>query len=173
MPASYYTSGILIFADCDLQLKWRNLHDCHVRYKKLREKRPGWATIFFLIFMQNSCHSQRTSVTFICGENSKVFCVPTIHMMWRIENRILVKKFTTFSNLNCTKFPEICFKEFRHVWQQRSDILNIFYDGEYSINYYIWLIINKRRKQCVLALQPYGSIFLSKWRSTFAGSSQW
>jgi hypothetical protein len=26
------------------------------------------------------------------------------------------------------------------------DILNTFYDGEYNINYYIWLIINKRSK---------------------------
>jgi hypothetical protein len=32
---------------------------------------------------------------------------------------------------------EICFKEFRHVSQQRADILNILYDGEYNINYYI------------------------------------
>jgi hypothetical protein len=32
------------------------------------------------------------------------------------------------------------------------DILNIFYDGEYNINYYISLIINERRKQCVLAV---------------------
>jgi hypothetical protein len=28
-------------------------------------------------------------------------------------------------------------KEFRHVSQQRADILNIFYDGEYNMNYYI------------------------------------
>jgi uncharacterized circularly permuted ATP-grasp superfamily protein len=28
-------------------------------------------------------------------------------------------------------------KELRHVSQQRADILNIFYDGEYNINYYI------------------------------------
>jgi hypothetical protein len=35
------------------------------------------------------------------------------------------------------KFPEICLKEFRHVSQQRADILNIFYDVEYNINYYI------------------------------------
>jgi hypothetical protein len=28
--------------------------------------------------------------------------------------------------------------------------LNIFYDGDYSMNYYIWLIIKERRKQCVL-----------------------
>jgi hypothetical protein len=48
-----------------------------------------------------------------------------------------VKEFTTFSNGNCKKFPEICLKEFRLVSQQRADILNIFYDGEYSINYYI------------------------------------
>jgi hypothetical protein len=32
-----------------------------------------------------------------------------------------------------TSFP----KELRHVSQQRADILNILYDGEYSINYYI------------------------------------
>jgi hypothetical protein len=30
---------------------------------------------------------------------------------------------------------QICSKEFRHVSQQRADILNIFYDGEYNINY--------------------------------------
>jgi hypothetical protein len=39
-----------------------------------------------------------------------------------------------------------------HVWKHRVDILNIFCDGEYNINYYIWLIINKRSKQCVLAV---------------------
>jgi hypothetical protein len=42
--------------------------------------------------------------------------------------------------------------EFRHVSQQRADILNIFYCGEYEINYYIWLIINERSKQCVLTV---------------------
>jgi hypothetical protein len=52
--------------------------------------------------------------------------------------------------MNCNKFPKICLKEFRHVSQQRADILNIFYDGEYNINYYIWLIINEGSKQCVL-----------------------
>jgi hypothetical protein len=30
--------------------------------------------------------------------------------------------------------------------------LNIFYDGEFNINYYIWLIINEINKQCVLAV---------------------
>jgi hypothetical protein len=69
---------------------------------------------------------------FICGENKEV-CIPTIHRTWRI----FVKQFTTFSNVNCNKFPKICLKEFRHVSQQRADILNIFYDGEYNINYYI------------------------------------
>jgi hypothetical protein len=39
----------------------------------------------------------------------------------------------TFSNVNCSEFPEICLKEFRLVSQQRVDILNIFYDGEYKI----------------------------------------
>jgi hypothetical protein len=48
-----------------------------------------------------------------------------------------VKKFTTFSNMNCNKFPENCLKEVRHVSQQRADILNIFYDGEYRFNYCI------------------------------------
>jgi hypothetical protein len=43
-------------------------------------------------------------------------------------------------------------KEFRHVSQQRADIFNFFYDGECSINYYIWLIINKINKQCVLTV---------------------
>jgi hypothetical protein len=32
---------------------------------------------------------------------------------------------------------EICSKEFRHVSQQRADILNISYDGENNINYNI------------------------------------
>jgi hypothetical protein len=50
--------------------------------------------------------------------------------------KILVKKFTTFSNVKCNKFPEICLREFRHVSQQRTDILNTFYDGEDNINYY-------------------------------------
>jgi hypothetical protein len=44
---------------------------------------------------------------------------------------------TKFSNVNYNKFPKICLKEFRHVSQQKADILNIFYDGEYSINYHI------------------------------------
>jgi hypothetical protein len=66
-----------------------------------------------------------------------VLRMPTIHMTSRLYNRIRVKQFTTFSNVNCNRFPEICLKEFRHVSQQRVDILNIFYDGEYNINYYI------------------------------------
>jgi hypothetical protein len=33
-----------------------------------------------------------------------------------------VKQFTTFSNVNCNKFPEICLKEFRLVSQQTADI---------------------------------------------------
>jgi hypothetical protein len=60
-----------------------------------------------------------------------------------------VKQFTTFSNVNCNKFPEICLKEFRYASEQMADILNIFYEGEYSINH---LIINERSKQCVLAV---------------------
>jgi hypothetical protein len=48
-----------------------------------------------------------------------------------------LEQFTTFSNVNCNKFPVICLKEFRHVSQQRVDILNIFNGGEYHINYYI------------------------------------
>jgi hypothetical protein len=52
-------------------------------------------------------------------------------------NRIFVKQFTVFSILNCKRFPEMCLKEIRHVSQQRVDILNIFYGGEYNINYYI------------------------------------
>jgi hypothetical protein len=41
------------------------------------------------------------------------------------------------TNVNCKKFPELCLKQFRHVSQQRVDNLNIFYDGEYNVNYYI------------------------------------
>jgi hypothetical protein len=59
---------------------------------------------------------------------------------------------TDKSDVTCNKFPEIYLKEFWHVSQQKADILNIFYNGEYNINYYIWLIINKRSKQCVLAV---------------------
>jgi hypothetical protein len=94
------------------------------------------------------------------GKNSKVLCIPTIHMIWRLWNRIFLKQFTTFSNVNCNKFLEICLQEFRHVSQQRADILNIFYDGEYNINYYNWLIINKRSKQCVPAVPAARRIFL-------------
>jgi hypothetical protein len=46
-----------------------------------------------------------------------------------------MKRFITFCNVNCNKFPEICLKEYIHVSQQRTNILNIFYDGEYNINY--------------------------------------
>jgi hypothetical protein len=61
----------------------------------------------------------------------------TIHMTWGLENRIFAKQFTTFSNVNCNKFPEISLKKFRHVSQQRADVLKTIYDGEYNINYYI------------------------------------
>jgi hypothetical protein len=30
--------------------------------------------------------------------------------------------------------------------------LNIFYGGEYNNNYYIWLVINERIKQCMLQI---------------------
>jgi hypothetical protein len=73
-------------------------------------------------------------------------------MTWRLYSRIFVKQFTTFSNVNCNKFPEICLQEFRLVSQQRVDILNIFYDGEYNISYCIWLIIKESSKQLVLAV---------------------
>jgi hypothetical protein len=81
-----------------------------------------------------------------------VLCMPTIRMIWSLWNRIFVKQFTTLSNVNCNKFPEICLKEFRYVSQQRADILNIFYGSEYSINYDIWLIINERNKHYVLTV---------------------
>jgi hypothetical protein len=61
--------------------------------------------------------------------------MPTILMTWRLSNRIFVKQFATFSKVNCNKCPEICLKEFRHVSQEGADILNIFHDGEYNINY--------------------------------------
>jgi hypothetical protein len=63
-----------------------------------------------------------------------------------------VKQFTIFGNIICSKFPEIFLKDFRHVSQQMADILKIFYDGEYNINYYSCLTINERSKQCVLAV---------------------
>jgi hypothetical protein len=71
------------------------------------------------------------------GKTKKIFCMPIIHMSWWLWNRIFLKQFATFSNVNCNKFPEFCLKEFRHVSQQRADILNIFLDGEHNINYYI------------------------------------
>jgi hypothetical protein len=40
-------------------------------------------------------------------------------------------------NIQQREFQQVSrnlFKKFRHVWQQRVDILNIFYDGEYNIN---------------------------------------
>jgi hypothetical protein len=95
----------------------------------------------------NPCH-------FICGENSKVLC-----MTWRLWNRIFVKQCTTFSNVNCNKFPEICLKELRNVSQQGANIFIIFYDGECSINYYISLIINERSKQYVLTLTAPRKLF--------------
>jgi hypothetical protein len=63
--------------------------------------------------------------------------MPTIHMAWRPHNRIFVKQFTAFSNVNCNKFPEIYLKEFRHVSQQKVDILNISHDDKHNIDYYI------------------------------------
>jgi hypothetical protein len=46
-------------------------------------------------------------------------------------------KQNTDEAVNIIQQCEICLKEFRHVLQQRADILNIFYDDEYNINYYI------------------------------------
>jgi hypothetical protein len=42
----------------------------------------------------------------------------------------------SLSNVNCKKYPEICLKEFRHISQQRAEILDTYYD-EYKNNYYI------------------------------------
>jgi hypothetical protein len=39
--------------------------------------------------------------------------------------------------------------------------MSIFYDGEYSFNYYIWLIINERSKQCVLPVPAAQQHFFS------------
>jgi hypothetical protein len=66
-----------------------------------------------------------------------VLHMPTIHISSRLYNRICVEQFTTFNNVDCIRFLKICLKEFRHVSQQSVDILNIFYDGEFNINYYI------------------------------------
>jgi hypothetical protein len=52
----------------------------------------------------------------------------------KAPNRIFVKQFTPFSNMNCIKLPKICLKEFSDVSQQKVDIFNIICDGEYSIN---------------------------------------
>jgi hypothetical protein len=59
-----------------------------------------------------------------------------------------MKQFTTFSNVDCNKFPELCLKEFRHVSQQMADIFNIFHDVKYNINYYISLIIKEVNNVC-------------------------
>jgi hypothetical protein len=69
----------------------------------------------------------------------KLLCMTTIHLTWRLKNRIAVKQFTKFSNMNCKNFPKIYLKEFRHVSQQRVGILklNIIYDDEYDISYCI------------------------------------
>jgi hypothetical protein len=63
--------------------------------------------------------------------------MPTIHMTWRLLNRIFVQQFTTFSSENCKKFREVCLKEFRQVSQQRADIFNIYHDCEHDINYFM------------------------------------
>jgi hypothetical protein len=64
-----------------------------------------------------------------------VVCANNLHDLEALKQNIC-EQFTTFSNVNY-KFPEICLREFRHVSKQRADILNIFYDGKYDINYYI------------------------------------
>jgi hypothetical protein len=73
------------------------------------------------------------------------------------------------ANVNCNKFPEICLKEFRHVSQQRAGILNIFYDDEYNIDYYIWIIINERSKQCVLTVTAAHKHFYRQVTQRFRG----
>jgi hypothetical protein len=75
------------------------------------------------------------------------------------------------SALNCNKFPEICLKEFRHVSQQRADILNIFYDSEYNMNYYIWLIINKWSKEHVLTVPAARKHFYQQVMQSFCSKS--
>jgi hypothetical protein len=87
-------------------------------------------------------------------------------MTWKFENRIFIK-LTTFGNVNCDKFPGICLSECRHVSQLRADILNIIYDGEYSMNYYILLIINVSSKQCVLLVPNSCRLFSQQVTDSF------
>lgn len=68
----------------------------------------------------------------------------------------------TFSNVNLQQFPEVCLKELRHVSQQKMDILNIFYDGEYNNNYYILLISNKKVNNACYWFRMSAGIFLGR-----------
>jgi hypothetical protein len=95
--------------------------------------------------------------------------MPKARMTSRLWNRIFVKQFATFRNVNSKKFSENCLKEFRHVSQQRADILNILYDDEYNINYYIWLTTKDVNNLCY-QYRPCASICSDKWRSGLAGS---
>jgi hypothetical protein len=70
--------------------------------------------------------------------------------------------------LELQQVSQICLKEFRRISQQRADILKI-YDGEFNINYYISLIINKISKQYVLAA-PAMRHFTQEVTHAFAGS---
>jgi hypothetical protein len=45
--------------------------------------------------------------------------------------------------------------------------LNIFDDGEYNINYRIWLIMNERSKQCVLAVPAMRQHFSQQVAKSF------
>jgi hypothetical protein len=85
-----------------------------------------------------------------------------------------VKQFTAFSNVNWNKFPEMCLKKFRHVSQQRADILNIIYDGEYSIHS-LTHRVKSSLKSCQLCsysrnsqhfMEPEGSLLCSQEPST-------
>jgi hypothetical protein len=82
---------------------------------------------------------------FIFGENSKsVVCANNQYdleaLKQNIREAIYKIQQREFQTVSRTLFKRIqaclaCLKEFRNVSQQRADILNIFYDDEYNINY--------------------------------------
>jgi hypothetical protein len=68
-----------------------------------------------------------------------------------------------FYNIQQCEFQQVSWNLFKRIQAGlTADIMNIFYHGQYNINYYIWLIINKRRKQCVLALFSASGAALSQ-----------
>jgi hypothetical protein len=73
----------------------------------------------------------------VCGPLDPPDLNPRDFYLWgKLKSVVYANNSHDLEALKQNIHKAIDIKEFRHVSQQRTDMLNIFYDSEYNINYY-------------------------------------